>query len=219
MSQYGPLAFARLQWQPTLYSHGESTILTLEDLTFAPKREVSNAFRAMMEAQASGEVILVFADIEHDDLDETVRVVSEDQGGVSYLNGQIVNYKYGGNLYQGCPFLTQLISDDDRAPRGLITVPDVDRAIGRRVLALGSSPEITLRLMKLSDFSDGVDGDNARTPTGTPDVEYEAAGFLLRNVAGDAIAVQGELQGTGIRGEPWPKTRATPDVCPGLYKP
>lgn len=209
----------RLQWQPTIFSHADNgTIIALERLAFDDGRAITDSFRNALEASASGEVVLIFLTIAHDDLPDTpIRVVSEDQRGVSYLNGLIVNYKYGSQLYLGCPFLMELLTDDDRPPRGTLTVPDVDRSIGINVLALTSAPEITVTLLKLSDFSDAVDGDNARNPTGTPAVEYYAESLFLRNFSGDASMVSADIQSTDLAGEPWPKTRATSDMLPALY--
>lgn len=217
----------RLQWQPTIFSHADNgTIIALERLVFDDGRALTDSFRNALEASASGEVVLIFLTIAHADLPGTpIRVVSEDQGGVSYKNGLLVNYKYqnlnldevSSHLYLGCPFLMELLSDDDRPPRGTLTVPDVDRSIGINVLALTSAPEITVTLLKLSDFSDAVDGDNARNPTGTPDVEYFAEALFLRNFSGDASMVSADIQSTDIAGEFWPKTRATSDLLPALY--
>lgn len=210
---------SRLSWQPTLTNHGDNpTILSLETISFAQKRALSAAFRSAIEASASGEVVLIFATITHDDLPAPIRVVSEDFGGVSFHNGEPLNYKYESNLYLGCPFLIELLTDDDQPPRGRVTVPDVDRSIGIAVMALIDSPRIKIEILKLSDFTDAIDVDNARNPVGTPVPEYVADLLYLKNVSGDAVAVQAELQSFDMVGEPWPLTRSTSDRLPALFK-
>lgn len=180
-------------------------------------RTLSTPFRNEIEAQDSAEVALIFATITHPDLFDAVRVVSEGDGGYSVKNGQIVNYRYNGELYLGCPFRIELVTDNDRPPRGKVTLPDIDGRIGIEVLPLVDSPKIKLDVLVASDFSAGVDGDNARTPTGTPVVEYSADHLFLSNVSGDAMMIEGTLTGVDYTAEPWPKIRTTQDRLPGLY--
>lgn len=210
---------SRLSWQPSLTGHEDNvSIMAVETLTLAQKREISTAFRNAIEASASGEVVLVFATITHADLPQPIRVVSEDFGGVSFNKGEPLNYKYEGNLFLGCPFLIELLTDDDQPPRGRVTVPDVDRTIGIEVMALIDSPRIKIEILKLSDFTDAIDIDNARNPVGTPVPEYVADLLYLKNVSGDAVAVQAELQSFDLVGEPWPLTRSTSDRLPALFE-
>jgi len=127
-------------------------------------RTVSSSLTEAVETSACGEVILCFATISHSDLADDIRVVSEDDGGASYKNGRIINYQWGGLLYLGVPFFFELVSDNERPARGTVTVPDVEHQISQVLMSMASPPRITLSLLKLSDFSDAVDSDNARTP-------------------------------------------------------
>lgn len=215
----GASAFApsRLQWQPGRTSHADNwSVIPLENQTFAAKRTLTAAFRNSLEASVSSEVVLVFATITHASL-TTIRVVSEDHGGVSHYEGEIINYRYGGELFLGCPFMIDLLTDDDRPPRARIAVPDVNRTIGIEILALADSPRIKIELLKLSDFSAAIDVDNARNPVGTPTVEYVADYLYLKNVSGDAVMLQAEIQSYDLVGESWPLTRSTQDRLPALW--
>lgn len=178
---------------------------------------LSTAFRNETEAQDSAEAALVFATITHPELLTPIRVVSEGDKGYSIANGAIVNYRYGGELFLGCPFAIELVTDSDRPPQARVTVPDVEQRIGIEVLPLIDSPRIRLEILALSDFSDTLDADNARNPVGTPTVEYAADHLYLANVTGDQLAVQAELVGLDYSAEPWPKIRTTQDRLPGLY--
>lgn len=181
-------------------------------------RPLSTSFRNALQASSSSELVLIFATITHDDLLTPIRVVSEDENGCSFYGGEIVNYRYGGNLFRGCPFAFELPTDDDRLPRGRVTVADPTRTITMTLLGLSDSPRLKIELMKLSDFSDAIDSDNARNPSGTPIVEYTADYLFLRNVAGDAMAVEADVVTYDLIGEPWPLLRSTQDRLPGLFR-
>lgn len=183
----------------------------------APTRKISAVLRHELEASASGEVVLAFATITHDDLTDTIRVVAEDDGCVSYNQGKIINYRWNGNLFLGLPFFLELLTDDERPPRGKVTLPDVEHRVGVEVLALLDSPTIRFDILKLSDFSAAIDADNARNPLDVPAVEYTADQLRLANVQGDAMAISGELTGVNIADDPWPFIRATKGRLPGLF--
>lgn len=181
-------------------------------------RQISTSFRNEIEASSSSGLLLVFATITHASFTEDVRIVAEDQKGCSFYNGQIVNYRYGGDLFLGCPFAITLLSDDERPPRAQIVIPDPSRRLGLAVLALTDSPMITFEVLKLSDFSSAIDADNARNPVGTPVVEYSATELYLRNVRGDVLQVEAQLSTYDVIGEPWPYIRSVKSVLPGLFR-
>lgn len=180
-------------------------------------RDISIAGRIQLETQFSDEVWLWFSTVTHSSLPIPIRVVTEGMGSVSYKNGAIVNYQWGGDVYLGCPFKLEWISDDGQPPRGQLTIPDPDRRIGAQVLTLIDSPQISFSLIKLSDFNLlSYGGNNDRIPLGTPTVEASASHFFLRNVSGDAMQVTADLTTYDMAVEPWPKTRATIDRLPWI---
>lgn len=182
-------------------------------------RALSTGYRNEIEASSSGEVTLVFITVTHADLDTPVRLVSEDENGVSYNDGLIINYNKGGNLFLGCPFALELLTDDERPPRGRITMADPERRIGIGILPLVDSPRLKIEVVALSDYVEGTyDGNNARSPSGTPTVQYTADHLFLRNVSGDAMTVEAEIASYDMVGEPWTYIRATQDRLPGLFR-
>ncbi len=82
-----------------------------------------------------------------------VRIVSEDMNGVSYANGEIINYRRSSTLWLGCPFALDLLTDDERLPRARLSIADPERTIGLQILGWSESPTFKLELMNSSDFS------------------------------------------------------------------
>lgn len=182
-------------------------------------RAISTTFRNAIEATSSSEVALVFLTITHDDLDEPIRLVSEDDNGVSYNAGAIINYNLNGELFYGCPFSLALLTDDERPPRGQLTFVDPEREFGLAILSIVDSPRIKFELYKLSDYVEGTyDSSNARSPSGSPVPEYVADYLFLKNVSSDGMIIQAEVASYDLVGEPWPKIRSTHDRMPALFR-
>lgn len=181
-------------------------------------RSISTSFRNSLEDRHNPELILVFATISHPNLYEPIRVVCEDVEGVSYNANGIINYKWNGDLYYGCPFSFSLLTDDEQPPRSKLTIHNVDRKIGQAILAIDSSPRFRFSILKSSDFGSSYDSDNARTPTGTPEIEYDADYLYLRDVSGDQSVITADIVTFDIENEPCPALRATQDVTPCLYR-
>jgi len=180
-------------------------------------RPISAALLDEIEMSASGEVVLCFATVTHADLAGPIYVVSEDDGGASTKNGRVVNYRYGGTIFQGMPFQFQIITDDERPPRGRVSLVDVENKIGRVLIGLRSPPMVKLELLKLSDFSDAVDADNARNPVTTPVAEMTMDNLYLREVSHDGAVVAGTLTSYDLSSDPWPFVRSTKGRLPGLF--
>lgn len=182
-------------------------------------RAISTGLRAAIDATSSSEVVLVFLTITHDDLATPIRLVSEDENGVSYNSGAIINYNLGGYLHYGCPFSLALLTDDERLPRGQLTFVDPEREFGLAILSIVDSPRLKFELYKLSDWTVGsYDSNNARSPSGTPLPEYKADYLFLKNVSSDGILIQAEVASYDLVGEPWPKIRSTHERLPGLFR-
>lgn len=183
-------------------------------------REISTELRNSIESHHNSEVLLVFATIEHPTLLEPIRVVTEDINGCSRSpDGLVINYKWNGDLYLGCPFQFKFLTDDENLPKAKISILNVDRRIGEAVQRIKTSARFRFSVLKLSDFDTGaaLDSDNAWSPTGTPDVEYNAPFLWLRNVSGDASQISADIQPFDITKELATKTRTTQDRTPGLY--
>jgi hypothetical protein len=166
-------------------------------------RVITADFRDTLEAQASTDVIVIFATITHPELSEPITV-----------NSDVVDYVYGGYTYRGCAFALSLLSDDEQPPRAQVSIENVDQAIGNAIRAIADSPSIHVQIMVKSDFTD----DDPRAAIGTPNVEYDAPYLKLRNVKVDAMTITADIVGYDLTTEPWPAIRSTQDRLPGLYR-
>lgn len=181
-------------------------------------RVLSNAFRRKIEQRDSPALLLCFVVVTHADLAAPIRMVSEDRVGYSRSsNGLLINYNLSSNLYLTVPFYFDLVTDNERAPATKIAVPDVDRTIDLSILALVDSPVLTFELYQASDWGTSLDGNNARSPTGTPERLYFSPFLKMKNFTCDQVIAQADLASFDFTGEPWPYHRVTKDSIPGAY--
>ncbi|BBF93386.1 hypothetical protein [Blastochloris tepida] len=174
--------------------------------------------RIALDASASGDVVLMFAEITARALLTPIRVVSEGPGGVSTAGGTTIGYRLGGVNHVGVPYRVDLLTDDESAPRATIVVPNIDRRIGTAALLTTEAPRLDLRMALLSDWALAVDADNARSPIATPTVLWQGLHLSLRNVRGSAVQIEADISGLDLTSEPWPAIRTTPDRTPALYR-
>jgi len=167
-------------------------------------REVSTSLRAGFEAPASADVPLIFLTIGHPNLSDDIRVV-----------GDVRDFVRDGKLYQHAPFEIELLTDDERPPRGKLSIQNVDRQIGEAVRLIGTAPTAKIELLSSVDFDLTQD---PRVALGTPVIEYEAAYLRLRNIAVDALQVTADIMSFDYSQEPWPAIRATKSRLPGLFR-
>uniref|UniRef100_UPI003BA98BB0 DUF1833 family protein n=1 Tax=Stappia sp. TaxID=1870903 RepID=UPI003BA98BB0 len=151
----------------------------------------SNVLISAANAAQTDEVFLVLLEIDHPQLTEPVRLVSNTEDVVS-----------NGDTYVGFPFEISLFNEDDQTPRAQIRVQNVDRRIGEVVRSLRSVASVAVSVVLASD----------------PDtIELDWIQAELRDVEGDAISVSATIAGQDYTTEPWPVTRATSDILPGLF--
>ncbi len=167
-------------------------------------RAISGAFRRALLLQESGEAIIAFLTIDHDDLAAPIRVASDG-----------VDYSWQGEDWIGFPFKMHLLSDDEGAPKCQIEVQNVDRAIGDKLRALSSTARLRLDLVAASEFDQTAD---PRTPLGAPPVEYSANHLRLANVSVDAMMITGDVISRDYSQDSFPARLATQDKFPGLYR-
>lgn len=117
-------------------------------------RSISSALKRTLLLQESGEAIIAFLTIDHDDLAEPIRVASDGAG-----------YVFQGVTWTGFPFRMQLVSDDEGAPKCQIEVQNVDRRIGDALKAISSTARLRLDLVAASAFDQTADPRTAITAT------------------------------------------------------
>lgn len=166
-------------------------------------RALGTSLRRMLEAPATGRMVVMVAIFQHPDLDDDIRVVNDTKDWV-----------IGGDTYYGAPFDCELVDDTDGVPRARLSCQNVDRRVGLQIEDIVDTPTVTLRLYDSADFD--LDAD-PRTPTGTPTVRYEAGDLEFTGLDITAETVSGDLVLRDYGTEPWPKLLCTPELTPGLF--
>lgn len=167
-------------------------------------RTFSTTFRAALEEPYNDDPPMVFITINHPTLLQPIRCVFD-----------VVDYVLNGNSYVGFPFEIVLVSDSEDAPRGRLSVQNVDRIIGEAVKGLTSPPQVTIEIYPASDFDLTV---SPRVALGTPQLAYRAAFLYLRNISVDVLTASGDLTSWQYANLPWPGKFATQALLPGLFR-
>lgn len=165
---------------------------------------LSQRFRNAIEAPFTDEVFLAFVTITHPNLAEPIRVVDD-----------VKDFMLGGERFFGFPFYFDLPSDTEQAPRGKLTIQNVDRIIGEKIRAIITPAMLTVQLYSSVDFDLTV---SPRTPIGTPSLEYEARHLRIANASVDAMQITADILSWDLSQEPWPAVRATKGMLPALFR-
>lgn len=155
-------------------------------------RPLSVLARAAAYAQETTEVFLFLLTLEHESLQEPIRVVNDTSDLIS-----------GGYTYQAFPFEIVLPAQhEDQIPVGQLKIDNVNRRIVQAVRSISGPIDATIQIVLASQ----------------PDtVEWVYEGFKIRSVSYDALFVEGELRLEEILVEPFPKDLFTPALFPGLF--
>ena len=160
--------------------------------------------RATLEAPDTPHALIAFLTIEHDALNDAIRVVSD-----------VLPYQLDGQTYEPLIFGHRLLTDGDGPPRTQLVMSNVDRRIGQALRRTSIRARVRLELRSTADFDLTV---VPRTEAITNPPIYAIRDFELVNVSADATTITGDVQLTDYSAEPWPYIRATQDRLPGLYR-
>ena len=180
-------------------------------------RTIDTAIQASLESTSRSELLLVFLTVTDPNLTAPIRVVCEENKGVSFANGLPINYVLAGNLFYGLPFSFSRLSDDERPARGVLNVPAFSSQIGDWLRGMTDPARLRVEIYAQSAWADAVDGNNARNPVTTPELIYDANHMFLRDAQGGKTMIQCEVGGYDFTQEPL-GPRATKDLCPDLYR-
>jgi len=169
-------------------------------------RSISLLLLEELYAPRTGEIPLLFLELDHPELIDPIRVVND-----------IIDYVYLTNTYVGCPFAFNLISDsENRPPRAQISIQNVDRNIGNTLINISDTIDIKLTIVASNQFNLTVD---PRVEISSPSViEYEADFLTLKNVSVNVGTIKGTIESFDFTREPWPFVRATKERLPGLFR-
>lgn len=155
-------------------------------------RPFSTSLRTILEDPDSSDVYLILIEISHATLGTPLRFANNTENIVS-----------NGNTFTGFPFEIEIPGDENGPPRGRITIQNVDRKIGMAVRELTTPPRIRLQAVLASDLNT---------------VWLDFKHFWFRNIRGDAMQIQGDIDSWDFSVEPWPSRRLTKARFPGLFK-
>lgn len=168
--------------------------------------------RAGFENRNDTDPILIFLTLMASGLNTPLRLVSDN----ATMNGAAVTYTYNTFSYQAFPFDVEVLTDNENAPIGRLSIVNVDRAIGEIVRDMRGRIRINdLTILPASDFDLTV---NPRTTVGTPRPIYSAVGLELRNIKVDMMTASADMIAVDDTAEPWPAVRATQDLFPALFR-
>lgn len=170
-----------------------------------PQRDIPPATREHLEDAVAPDALLAFLLIEHEALDEPIRLVSDP-----------LDYVYDGEEWIGIVFGYTILDDTDEAVAvAEVTLPNVDRRIGQALRLIAGEARLSLRILSAADFDLSV---VPRQPIATPGVIYSMPGYILKSAKVDAMQVTGQVGLHDYSQEPWPYISATQGRLPGLYR-
>jgi hypothetical protein len=155
-------------------------------------RNVSTTARAAMYAAQTDQVFLQLLDIDHENLQDPIRVVNNTE-----------TMAHGGNTYLPFPFRIDLPDEqEDTITNARLTIDATDRQIIIAIRQLATAPSITWKLVLAS----------------SPDtVEAGPFDFVLRNVRYSLHTVSGELVYEDRLNLEVPKLKFAPEHFGGLF--
>lgn len=165
------------------------------------RRDVGNA--ESLNAEATGDGYLAFAEITHPLLSGPMRVVAD-----------VLGYRWKGVDWHPVMFEFEAVTDNEQTPEARITLSAIDRTITRALIALPERAKISVWVLTTEDFDLTVD---PREALGEPVPLMELLNFDLTDVNGTTSEASGRIMLRDYTQEPWPGVRATQSRCPGLF--
>lgn len=155
-------------------------------------RNVSSDMLQMMNAEETGEALLVLITIEHETLNEPIRVSSDAVDTVS-----------NGNTFQTFPFeFIPPNQQDEGEYFARLRIDGVTREIIQAVRGIQTPADMTIQVVRGSAPNE---------------VEVQWSNFKLRNVTYNMYEVSGQVTLNSYLTEPYPSGRFTPALFPGMY--
>lgn len=165
------------------------------------RRDVPN--EDALNAEASGDALLTFAEVSHPALAEPLRVVAD-----------VFGYTWRGVDWSPVMFEFEAVTDGDKPPEARIVLPAIDRTIANALIALPDRARISVWVLTSADFDLGTE---PRVALGVPVPLMELLNFDLMDVNGTVQSASGRLMLRDYTTEPWPGKRATKSRTPGLF--
>jgi hypothetical protein len=178
-------------------------------------RDISDAYTRNVLAPERTAYPVVFMELTHPQIKGGIQVVS-DFTRLDPATKKPVPYSYAGKTWIAFPFEMPLLNDTSEIPESKIRIQNVDRRIGKALLAISDAIEIAITVISSADFAVNA-GHTAMEPVGTPTVLYFSPLAYLRNVRWDRSDITGAVQPFDPSREPVPAIKADPLTAPGLW--
>ena len=159
-------------------------------------RPVSATFKTSVFAQETDEVFIVLLTLDHEEMEEPLRLCSDVKPGLA-------NFTSRGEEYLSFPFDLSLPDDSpDRAPTARISIDNVDRQLVAIARSISTPPTVTIEVIRAS----------------SPDtVEATWDDFTMKEIRYNALTIEGDLTLENITQEPYPCDCFTPSGFPGCF--
>lgn len=155
-------------------------------------RTLSTAAKQSLFAAHTGTVWLVLLTIDHDELDEPIRVVNN-----------TVNITSRGNEFIAFPFEVELPQErEESPPKVTLRLCNADRRVVQAIRSIQGPPTVTLEIVTSNDWDT---------------VEIGPLSFSLNEARFDAAVVEGDLNFEPVLDEAWPSGTFNPAGFPGLF--
>ena len=157
-------------------------------------RSLSTAAKNAIFAQETSSAFLLTLTIDHDDLDDPLRFVNDNQ-----------DITFDGDVYTAYPFLIDLPADTgEEISRVTLTIDNVDRQIVETIRELTTAPSVDLEVLH-------------QPYGGSATKEAGPFSFTLKDSVYDVLVVTGTLSYEDILDEPFPGDTFSPPDFPGLF--
>lgn len=155
-------------------------------------RQLTYAARAAIQAQETGDVILILVTLDHAGMDDPIRAVNNSTDITSR-----------GMVFTAYPFELTLPDDaDGKPPRARLVIDNIDRSIVAAIRQLSSAPHVTIEIIRAAD----------------PDaIEARFSDFTFTDITYDSRVVEGSLTLEDFTAEPFPAASFSPSLFPGLF--
>lgn len=170
-------------------------------------RVLPDHVRRELDRQESAETTVVFLTIEHAELPEPIRVVSDPR-----------NFVLDGFTHIGFYFDITVLSDGEGPPYASLTVQNADKRVSEGILSAVTPARVKIEVIAGSNFNLE---DNPCTEIGGPNTAeriYSAPHLFLTEVEANVLTVQGRLVSWDYTQELWPGIMATKNRLPGLFR-
>lgn len=179
--------------------------------------DIDPDYQALLEQTQRPEIVLCFLTITDPNAVDPIRIVCEENKGISFANALPINYYLDGDLFSALPFSFSRVSDNDQPARAVLNVPAFSSEIGNWLRTMADPARLRMQLYLESDWSPAIGVGNSRSPSGTPELLYDANHLWLRSGRGGMTVITADLGGYDFTREPLGK-RVTKDLCPDIFR-